>query len=76
MNIIYYINELGYNDGYHNFDNHRLPQAYIDYLSWFSLSYNSTSIIKPNNILIFQTPTNNELGKLELIYSFLDTNIV
>jgi hypothetical protein len=73
---IYYINELGYSDGYHKFDNHRLPQAYIDYLSWFSLSYNSTSLIKPNDILIFQTPTNNELGKLKLINSFLDTNTV
>ena len=77
-NKIYYINELGYSDGPHKFDNHRLPQAYIDLLNWYSLSYETfqSYILGKNNILIFQSPTNNELKKLELILPYLDDNFV
>lgn len=78
MNKIYYINELGYPDGYHKFDNHRLPQAYIDLLNWYSLSYETfqSHILGKNNILIFQSPTNNELKKLESIIPYLDNNFI
>jgi hypothetical protein len=78
VNKVYYINELGYPDGYHKFDNHRLPQAYIDNLNWYSLSYEtfSSQIVEENNILIFQSPTNNEFKKLESIIPFLKTNSI
>jgi len=75
---IYYINELGYPDGINTFDNHRLPQAYMDYMKMYSLSYKSfTKIISgENNILIFQTPTNEELPKLKSIIPYLGKNKV
>ena len=75
---IYYINELGYPNGINTFENHRLPQAYMDYMKMYSLSYNSfnTTVSGENNIMIFQTPTNNELSKLKSILPYLDKNKV
>ena len=75
---IYYINELGYPDGINTFENHRLPQAYMDHMKMYSLSYNSfnTTVSGENNIMIFQTPTNNELPKLKSILPYLDKNKV
>jgi len=78
MRNIFYINELGYNDGKHSFDSHRLPQAYIEFCDWHSLSYQSVTTFIPTDtdILIFQTPTNNELGKLKLILSYANQHNV
>jgi hypothetical protein len=75
---IYYINELGYPDGINTFENHRLPQAYMDHMKMYSLSYNSfnTTVSGENNIMIFQTPTNNELPKLKSILPYLNKNKV
>ena len=54
---VYYINELGYSSGTHQFDKHRLPQGYIDLLSWHSLGWNHLNEIQgENNIIIIQTP--------------------
>ncbi len=76
MHKIIYVNELGYQDGYHTFPRHRLPQAYIELDNWYSMSYESFSNYSPlpNDIFIFQSPTNNELVKLKLIYNVVDTN--
>ena len=70
---VYYINELGYSSGIHHFDKHRLPQGYIDLLSWHSLGWNYLNEIQgENNIIIIQTPCNNELEKLQLVLPLLD----
>jgi hypothetical protein len=70
---VYYINELGYSSGTHQFDKHRLPQGYIDLLSWHSLGWNHLNEIQgENNIIIIQTPCDNELEKLQLVLPLLD----
>jgi len=78
MKRVFYINELNYPDGVHRFDKHRLPQAYMDHLGWFSVSYNTfaSRVSGPDDILIFQTPTSDELLKLQTIVPFLDSNVV
>ncbi len=76
MPKIIYVNELGYQDGYQTFPRHRLPQAYIELGNWYSMSYESFSIysVLDDDIFIFQSPTNNELVKLNLIYKVINTN--
>ena len=78
MNKIYYINDLGYSNGYHNFDNHRLPQAYMDTFPWYSVRWDSIyqEIKGDNNIIIIQTPTNNELQCLNIIDHLCNNNKV
>jgi hypothetical protein len=78
MRKIYYVNELGYHDGSQNFDVHRLPQAYIHYLDWHSLSYDSINNIslQSDSILIFQTPCNDELRKLTIIKQYIDQGYI
>jgi len=77
MNKIYYINDLGYQNGYHKFDNHRLPQAYMELFPWYSIRWDSTDeIIGNNNIIIIQTPTNNELKSLQKVEKLAENNII
>ena len=77
MDKIYYINDLGYQNGYHKFDNHRLPQAYMELVPWYSIRWDSIDEIKDsNNIIVIQTPTNNELKSLQKIEKLLDTNTI
>jgi hypothetical protein len=77
MDKIYYINDLGYQNGYHKFDNHRLPQAYMELVPWYSIRWDSVDEIKgDNNIIVIQTPTNNELKSLQKIEKLLDKNTV
>jgi len=78
MEQIYYINDLGYPNGYHKFDNHRLPQAYMDIFPWYSVRWDSVyqEIKGENNIIIVQTPTNNELQCLYIIDHLSNTNKV
>jgi hypothetical protein len=75
---VYYINDLGYQNGYHKFDNHRLPQAYIDIFPWYSIRWDSVyqEIKGDNNIIIIQTPTNNELQCLYIIDHLTNNNKV
>jgi hypothetical protein len=74
---IYYINDLGYQNGYHKFDNHRLPQAFMDIFPWYSIRWDSVDEIKgENNIIIVQTPTNNELKCLQIINNLTNNNKV
>ena len=65
MNNIYYINELGFSKGNHNFDLHRLPQAYIEYFPWITISWDEIDEIPKNSIIFVQTPCNNETIKLK-----------
>jgi hypothetical protein len=78
MGKIYYINDLGYQNGYFKFDNHRLPQAYIEIFPWYSLSWDTVEneIKGNNNIIIVQTPTNNELKCLQIVNKLVDNNKV
>jgi hypothetical protein len=78
MDKIYYINDLGYQNGYLKFDNHRLPQAYMEIFPWYSLSWDTVEneIKGDNNIIIVQTPTNNELKCLQIIDKLADNNKV
>ena len=64
MNNIYYINELGFSKGNHKFDLHRLPQAYIEYFSWITVSWGEVDEI-PKNSIIFEVK--RYLKKLFLI---------
>jgi hypothetical protein len=74
---VYYINDLGYQNGYHKFDNHRLPQAYMDIFPWYSIRWDSVDKIEgENNIIIIQTPTNNELKCLQIINNLTNNNKV
>lgn len=77
MDKVYYVNDLGYQNGYHKFDNHRLPQAYMELFPWYSIRWDSIDEIKgDNNIIIVQTPTNNELKCLQIIDKLADNNKV
>jgi len=78
MEQIYYINDLGYPNGYHKFNNHRLPQAYMDIFPWYSVRWDSVyqEIKGENNIIIVQTPTNNELQCLYIIDHLCNNNKV
>lgn len=77
MDKVYYVNDLGYQNGYHKFDNHRLPQAYMELFPWYSIRWDSIDEIKgDNNIIIVQTPTNNELKYLQIIDKLADNNKV
>ena len=74
---IIYVNDLYIQDGYHKFDRHRTPQAYMDILRYFSSTYeNCLNHIKPDDILIFQSPTFDELKKLKIIRQVVETNDV
>ena len=77
MDKIYYINDLGHQNGYHSFNNHRLPQAYMELFPWYSIRWDSINEIKENNnTIIVQTPTNNELKCLQIIDKLIDNNKV
>lgn len=78
MERIYYINDLRYPNGYHKFDKHRLPQAYMDIFPWYSVSWDTVyqEIKGDNNIIIVQTPTNNELQCLHIIDHLCNNNKV
>jgi hypothetical protein len=74
-NIIYYINELGFPNGYLNFERHRLPQAYMSMFPWYSLNWSSLSEIKgTKNTIFVQTPVSDELTKLKSLLPLLETN--
>lgn len=72
---VYYVNELGYPNGIRRFDRHRLPQGYMDLLSWYSLGWDNLDEIQgENNTVIVQTPCDNELEKLKLLLPLLENN--
>lgn len=74
---IYYINELGFPDGYYTFERHRLPQAYMELIPWYSLSWNSLEEVSGSgNIIFVQTPVSNELLKLKSLMPLMDNNSV
>ena len=73
---IYYINELGFSKGNHKFDLHRLPQAYIEYFSWITVSWGEIDEIPKNSIIFVQTPCNNEIVKLKKLLTIIDHNTV
>tara|TARA_Y100001937_G_scaffold38825_1_gene55241 strand:+ start:2558 stop:3529 length:972 start_codon:yes stop_codon:yes gene_type:complete len=65
---IVYVNDLYIQDGYHKFDRHRTPQAYMDILGYFSSTYETClTNINEDDIVIFQTPTFDELKKLKIL---------
>jgi len=74
----YYINDLGFNDGYYQFDRHRTPHAYMQLYPWYSVRWDSIdqSITGTGNIIFVQTPTSNEVQKLSKLLSIIDDNIV
>ena len=74
MRKTYFVNEFGYPDGYTSFDVHRLPLAYMHYLKWHSLSYDTlqTTNIESDAIIVFQTPCNDELRKLSIAKQYVD----
>lgn len=76
MNTVYYINELGYSKGYHKFDLHRLPQAYIEYFPWITISWDEVDIIPNGSIIFVQTPCNDEANKLSKLLSIIDNHTV
>lgn len=70
-----YVSELGYPDGYQELEPSRLPQAYISNLRWFMSSYKTLdSNVEPGDVLIFQTPTDNELANLKKITEYIDNH--
>jgi hypothetical protein len=77
MKSIYYINELGFSPGNHQFDLHRLPQAYIELFPWYCLGWENINQIQgENNIIIVQSPCSDELNKLNKLLSIIDNNTV
>lgn len=76
MNNIFYINELGYSKGYHKFNLHRLPQAYIEYFPWISINWNEIDSIPENSIIFVQTPCSDEANKLSKLLSIIDNHTI
>ena len=76
MTEAYYINELGYPKKYHKFDLHRLPQAYIEYFPWITVSWHEIDTIPKNSIIFVQTPCSDEANKLSKLLSVMDNYTV
>lgn len=76
MQNVYYVNELGYPKGYHTFDLHRLPQAYIEYFPWMTVCWAELNSIPPNSIIFVQTPCEDEADKLSKLLSVIDRHTV
>lgn len=73
---VYYVNELGYPKGYHNFNLHRLPQAYIEYFPWITVSWHELDNIPANSIVFVQTPCEDEATKLSKLLTVIDNYTV
>ena len=76
MDNVYYINELGYSRGSHKFDLHRLPQAYIEYFPWITISWDEIYTVPKNSIIFVQTPCSDEFNKLNKLLSIIDDNTI
>ena len=77
--IIYYINDLGFPDGYiSNVEVQRLPMAHMSMYPWYSLGWKSLEekIVGEDNIIIIQTPVHDERSKLNIGLKLVEKNHV
>lgn len=76
---IYYINDLGFTDGYiSNVEIERLPLAHMIHHPWYSVRWNSIEreITGENNVIIIQTPVHDEKTKLQIALNLSEKNHV
>lgn len=78
MNKIFYITDWNISPGYYKFDKHRFPQAYIELMPWFTLTWKDALnyITGENNIIIANTPIGDEINKLKIIQKLIFNNKV
>jgi hypothetical protein len=74
----YYITDWVISPGNYTFNKHRFPQAYIELASWYILNWKDIpNVIKgEDNIIIANTPVNDELAKLQIIDNLMQKNKV
>lgn len=75
---IYYINDLEMPEGYHKFERHRTPHAYMELGPWYSVRWSQIEkvIQGTGNIIVVQTPTHDELEKLTKLRTLVESNKV
>lgn len=75
---VYYISDWDVAPGHYTFDRHRYPQAYIELGPWHILNFKDINqeIKGKNNLIIANTPVNDELRKLHLINNLMNDNEV
>jgi len=77
---ILYVSELlpwhNWTDGYNKIEKgiiHRLPQSYVHNLNFYCCGfYNIQDHIKEGDVVIVQTPCNDELNKLKIIKKYIE----
>jgi glycosyltransferase involved in cell wall biosynthesis len=76
--VIYYINDLGFNRTFPKFDIKRLPFAHMEYYPWHPVSWDKINqeISGEGNIIIIQTPVGQEELKLKIAIELAEKNIV
>ena len=75
---VYYISDWDVAPGHYTYERHRYPQAYIELGPWHILNFKDINqeIKGKNNIIIANTPVNDELRKLHLINNLMNDNEV
>lgn len=75
---IFYISDWNIAPGHYTFDKHRYPQAYIELGPWYILNFKDIKqeIKGKNNIVVANTPVQDELRKLKMINELMDDNEV
>lgn len=75
---LYYISDWDIKPGHYTFNRHRYPEAYIELGPWHILNFRDiqSEIKGSGNLIIANTPVNDELAKLHMISELIDNNEV
>ena len=75
---VYYISDWDVAPGYYTYEKHRYPQAYIELGPWHILNFKDVKqeIKGKGNLIIANTPVNDELRKLHIINELIPDNEV
>lgn len=75
---VYYISDWNVAPGHYTYERHRYPQAYIELGPWHILNFKDIKqeIRGKGNLIIANTPVNDELRKLQMINELIPDNEV
>jgi len=75
---VYYISDWNVAPGHYTYERHRYPQAYIELGPWHILNFKDIKqeIKGKGNLIVANTPVNDELRKLQMINELIPDNEV
>jgi hypothetical protein len=75
---VYYISDWNVTPGHYTYERHRYPQAYIELGPWHILNFKDIKqeIKGKGNLIVANTPVNDELKKLQMINELIPDNEV